>query len=143
MRLVRDCAGPAAVRSRPTRLAADRRRAAPTDGSHGAGRDSRKEARSLRGLLGRGSLVSIVESDGYAALKAQLPPRENRGLVLIDPPYESDQEFDRVLAALELGSERWPTGMYCVWYPLTERAAPVRFRRDLERSGIRECSTGH
>lgn len=96
-----------------------------------------READALRDALGRQKLVSIVEGDGYAALKAQLPPRENRGLVLIDPPYESDAEFDRVLAGLELAYERWPTGTYCVWYPVTGRAGPTRFRRDLERSGIR------
>ena len=96
-----------------------------------------KEADALRTALGRKRLVSVIESDGYAALKAQLPPRENRGLVLIDPPYESDLEFDRVLAGLEVAHERWPTGMYCVWYPLTDRAGPVRFHRGLERSGIR------
>ena len=55
----------------------------------------------------------------------------------IDPPYESDLEFDRVLAGLELAHERWPTGTFCVWYPLTDRAGPVRFHRGLERSGIR------
>jgi 23S rRNA (adenine2030-N6)-methyltransferase len=96
-----------------------------------------KEADALRAALGRQRLVSVVEGDGYSALKAHLPPRENRGLVLIDPPYESDLEFDRVLAGLELAHERWPTGMFCVWYPLTERAGPVRFHRGLERSGIR------
>ena len=96
-----------------------------------------READALRDALGRQKLVSIVEGDGYAALKAHLPPRENRGLVLIDPPYESDAEFDRVLAGLELAYERWPTGTYCVWYPVTGRAGPTRFRRDLERSGIR------
>jgi 23S rRNA (adenine2030-N6)-methyltransferase len=96
-----------------------------------------KEADSLRAALGRQRLVSVNESDGYAALKAHLPPRENRGLVLIDPPYESDLEFDRVLAGLELAHERWPIGMYCIWYPLTDRAGPVRFHRDLERSDIR------
>ena len=96
-----------------------------------------KEASALSAALGRQRLVSVLESDGYAALKAQLPPRENRGLVLIDPPYESDLEFDRVLAALEVGHERWPTGTYCVWYPLTDRAGPLRFRHNLERSGIR------
>jgi 23S rRNA (adenine2030-N6)-methyltransferase len=138
VRLVRECAGPghSAITAYPgsplilsmLRRPADRLVLAETHA---------KEAQSLRGLLGRGRLVSVLESDGYAALKAQLPPRENRGLVLIDPPYESDQEFDRILAALETGYDRWPTGMYCVWYPLTERAAPVRFRRDLERSGIR------
>jgi 23S rRNA (adenine2030-N6)-methyltransferase len=96
-----------------------------------------KEASALSAALGRQRLVSVIESDGYAALKAQLPPRENRGLVLIDPPYESDLEFDRVLAGLEVGHERWPTGTYCVWYPLTDRAGPLRFRHNLERSGIR------
>ena len=96
-----------------------------------------KEASALSAALGRQRLLSVLESDGYAALKAQLPPRENRGLVLIDPPYESDLEFDRVLAGLEVAHERWPTGIYCVWYPLTDRAGPLRFRHNLERSGIR------
>jgi 23S rRNA (adenine2030-N6)-methyltransferase len=97
-----------------------------------------KEASALSAALGRRRLVSVIESDGYAALKAHLPPRENRGLVLIDPPYESDAEFDRVLAGLELAHERWPTGTYCIWYPLTDRAGPVRFHRELERSGVRK-----
>ena len=96
-----------------------------------------REAAALSDALGREKLVSVLESDGYAALKAHLPPRENRGLVLIDPPYESDLEFDRVLAGIELAHERWPTGTLCVWYHLTERAGPARFHRDLERSGIR------
>ena len=96
-----------------------------------------KEAASLATALGRKRLVSVLDGDGYAALKAHLPPRENRGLVLIDPPYESDLEFDRVLAGLEIAHERWPTGTYCVWYPLTDRAGPLRFRHNLERSGIR------
>lgn len=97
-----------------------------------------KEAGALQALFGRSRLVSVLESDGYAALKAHLPPRENRGLVLIDPPYESDLEFDKVLAALESAHERWPTGTFCVWYPLTDRAGPVRFHRDLARSWIRK-----
>jgi len=97
-----------------------------------------KEASALRTAIGKAKLVSVLETDGYAALKAHLPPRENRGLVLIDPPYESDLEFDRVLAGLELAHERWPPGTYCIWYPLTDRAGPVRFRRELERTGIRK-----
>lgn len=96
-----------------------------------------READALRTALGRARLVSVIESDGYAALKAQLPPRENRGLVLVDPPYESELEFDRVLAGVELGHERWPTGTFCIWYPLTDRAGAVRFHRELERSGMR------
>jgi len=97
-----------------------------------------KEAAALRAALGRARRAAVVEGDGYAALKAQLPPREHRGLVLIDPPYESDLEFDRVLGGLDLAYGRWPTGTYCVWYPLTARAGPLRFHRDLERSGLRK-----
>ena len=97
-----------------------------------------KEADALRAAVGRQRLVSVIDGDGYAGLKAHLPPREGRGLVLIDPPYESELEFDKVLAALEVAHERWPTGMYCVWYPLTDRAGPVRFHRNVERAGIRK-----
>jgi len=139
VRLVKACAGPArsaitAYPGSPTVVAKMRRL---TDRMVLAETHAR-EAQALRSSLGWQKLVSIVESDGYAALKAQLPPRENRGLVLIDPPFETDNEFDRILAALETGYERWPTGTYCIWYPLTERAAPLRFRRNLEGSGIRK-----
>lgn len=96
-----------------------------------------REVTALRAALGRERLVSILDSDGYAALKAHLPPRENRGLVLIDPPYEADAEFDRVLAGLTTGYQRWPTGTFMIWYPLSQRAGPLRFRRKLQDSGIR------
>ena len=96
-----------------------------------------REAAALRAAIGRPRLVSVLESDGYAALRAQLPPRENRGLVLIDPPYESDLEFGKVITGLETAHERWPTGTCGIWYPRTDRAGPLRFHRELERSGIR------
>ena len=95
------------------------------------------EAAALRDAIGRAKRVTVLEQDGYAALKAQLPPAERRGLVLIDPPYESDAEFDTLLSALMQGHERWPSGVYCIWYPLTERAGSLRFRRELRESGIR------
>ena len=95
------------------------------------------EAAALREALERTRRVTVLEQDGYAVLKGQLPPPERRGLVLIDPPYESEAEFDAVLAALMHGHERWPTGMYCVWYPQTERAGSLRFHRELRESGIR------
>jgi len=97
-----------------------------------------REAASLSRLLDRERRVSVLEGDGYAALKAHLPPRENRGLVLIDPPYESDAEFDRVLEGLATAHQRWPTGTVCIWYPRTDRAGPLRFHHGLERSGIRK-----
>lgn len=139
VRLVRACAGPGrsaitAYPGSPTIVARLRR---PTDRLVLAETHAR-EAQSLRAAFGREKLVAVLESDGYAAVKAQLPPRENRGLVLIDPPFENDDEFDRILAVLLTGLGRWPTGTFCVWYPLSERAAPLRFRRELEQSGIRK-----
>ena len=139
VRLVRECAGPgrSAITAYPGSPAIVAHLRRPTDrmvlvDAHG------QEVRALRGLLGRQKLLSVVEGDGYAAVKAHTPPREHRGLVLIDPPYESEAEFDSVLAALITGHERWPTGTYGVWYPLTERAGALRFRRSVEHSGLRK-----
>ena len=56
--------------------------------------------------------------DGYAALKAFLPPEERRGLVLIDPPYESLDELKSMLQAFTDAYLRWPSGIYLMWYPI-------------------------
>jgi 23S rRNA (adenine2030-N6)-methyltransferase len=56
--------------------------------------------------------------DGYAALKAFLPPEERRGLVLIDPPYESIDELKTMLLAFGDAYRRWPSGVFLLWYPI-------------------------
>jgi 23S rRNA (adenine2030-N6)-methyltransferase len=56
--------------------------------------------------------------DGYAALKAFLPPEERRGLVLIDPPYESVDELKSMLQAFTDAYRRWPSGVFLMWYPI-------------------------
>ena len=80
--------------------------------------------------------VSVHHTDGYQSLKAHLPPRERRGLVLIDPPFEEPNEFDRMVAGLALAHHRWPTGQYALWYPIKERAAVWRFHAALEATQI-------
>jgi 23S rRNA (adenine2030-N6)-methyltransferase len=65
--------------------------------------------------LGR---VRMEIGDGYAALKAFLPPAERRGLVLIDPPYESLDELRTMLQAFAEAYRRWPSGIYLLWYPI-------------------------
>ena len=65
--------------------------------------------------LGR---VRTEIGDGYAALKAFLPPEERRGLVLIDPPYESLDELKLMLQAFAEAYRRWPSGIYLMWYPI-------------------------
>ena len=61
--------------------------------------------------------VRISSDDGLSGLKALLPPPSRRGLVIIDPPYENAAEYHRVKEALILGLNRFPTGIYALWYP--------------------------
>ncbi len=82
--------------------------------------------------------VTVVCGDGYAALQAYLPPRENRGLVLIDPPYEADSEFAEAERALRLGLSRWPNGVFALWYPITAGAQAQRLNAALHASGLRK-----
>jgi 23S rRNA (adenine2030-N6)-methyltransferase len=76
--------------------------------------------------------VSIHQRDGYGALSAMLPPPEKRALVLIDPPFEAADEWTKVESALRNGLRRLPSGLYAVWYPLTERAGTGEFLARLE-----------
>ena len=88
------------------------------------------EARRYRSLFARDPRVGIHQRDGYAALKALLPPKEKRGLVLIDPPYEAQlAEFDQVIDALKEGLARWPQGIFALWYPIKQRRALAPFYR--------------
>ncbi len=66
--------------------------------------------------------VSVHEADGYGALRACLPPPERRALVLVDPPFEAQDEWESVSTAIEEGIDRFPGGTYLIWYPLTGRA---------------------
>lgn len=65
--------------------------------------------------------VAIRQEDGFAALKALLPPPPRRGLVLIDPAYEDKRDYARVVAAVKEGLQRFATGTYLVWHPLLQK----------------------
>jgi 23S rRNA (adenine2030-N6)-methyltransferase len=78
----------------------------------------------------------VMELDGWLALGAHLPPKEKRGLVLVDPPFEEGGEFERLVDGLARAHKRWPGGIYALWYPIKDRAAVAAFRRNLARSGI-------
>jgi 23S rRNA (adenine2030-N6)-methyltransferase len=74
--------------------------------------------------------LEVRQADGYKALKALLPPVERRGLVLIDPPFEVVDEYERLARALRQGVRRFATGCYVVWYPIKDEMAAA-FRADL------------
>jgi 23S rRNA (adenine2030-N6)-methyltransferase len=77
-----------------------------------------------------------VAIDGWTALNAFVPPKERRGLVLIDPPYEDAGEFPRLAQALEAAHRKWADGSYLVWYPIKDREEPDALARRLRRAGI-------
>ncbi|MFO7303908.1 MAG: 23S rRNA (adenine(2030)-N(6))-methyltransferase RlmJ [Gammaproteobacteria bacterium] len=97
-----------------------------------------EEAYALQQHVRRRRGVSVVHGDGYAALKTFLPPREHRGLVMIDPPYESEREVGDVLRALTFGLRRWPTGLFAVWYPIKANTQAARLHSALRDSGLRK-----
>jgi len=97
-----------------------------------------EECAPLRDACARDTRVQVFCQDGYAGLKAQLPPRERRGLVLIDPPYEAEDEFARAAEALKQAHARWATGIFALWYPVKARAPVARLHRVLTASAIRK-----
>jgi 23S rRNA (adenine2030-N6)-methyltransferase len=96
------------------------------------------EAQPLEQATGAMRGVSVVCGDGYAALKTYLPPRENRGLVLIDPPYESDTEFADAEHALRFGLARWTNGVFALWYPIKAGPDSARLHDALRNAGLRK-----
>jgi 23S rRNA (adenine2030-N6)-methyltransferase len=90
-----------------------------------------EEREKLITALGHDSRLSIAPTDGYVALNAYVPPRERRGLALIDPPYEATDESARVKQALGKALGKWPHGVYLLWRPIKEDRADRRFLRDI------------
>jgi 23S rRNA (adenine2030-N6)-methyltransferase len=79
-----------------------------------------EEYARLKLAMGADRRVKVLALDGWLALKAQLPPKERRGIVLIDPPFEQDGELQRMADGLADGMRRFATGVYLAWYPIKD-----------------------
>jgi 23S rRNA (adenine2030-N6)-methyltransferase len=90
---------------------------------------------ALVAQMGRDARLSIVELDAYVALNAWLPPKERRGLVLIDPPYEEVNEAKHVAEALARALAKWPNGIYVLWRPIKDRRDDARFLNSIAAIG--------
>lgn len=82
--------------------------------------------------------VVTKRENGFQQLKAALPPKEKRGLVLIDPPYELKDDYELVVQAIVEGYKRFATGVYAIWYPVVLRQHTKRIVKGLEATGIRK-----
>jgi 23S rRNA (adenine2030-N6)-methyltransferase len=76
----------------------------------------------------------VVDLDGWTALPAFVPPKERRGLVLIDPPYEQKDEFERLAAGFSEAFAKWPNGSYLLWYPAKSRRATDELARQVAQA---------
>jgi 23S rRNA (adenine2030-N6)-methyltransferase len=99
------------------------------------------DALALRHLFRADRQVAVHQRDAWEALGALLPPKERRGLVLIDPPYEDKREFMLLAEGLATGWRRFRTGVFAAWYPVKQRAPLRQFLADIEQSGIRNVMT--
>lgn len=82
--------------------------------------------------------TAVHHQDGYQGLKAFLPPKERRGMVLIDPAYEQRDEFQRAAMALEQAWLRWDTGIFALWYPMVSHKPLKPFFDQIRDSGMRK-----
>jgi 23S rRNA (adenine2030-N6)-methyltransferase len=94
------------------------------------------DVKALQGVFEGDYQARVISLDGWLALGAHVPPKEKRGLVLVDPPFEAPGEFDRMVDGLARATRRWRGGTYCLWYPIKpgdqHAAARARFHARVE-----------
>jgi 23S rRNA (adenine2030-N6)-methyltransferase len=92
-------------------------------------------SRHLRGA----PVAKVMSIDGWIALNAYVPPKERRGLVIVDPPFEQPDDFIRLADGVTAAWRKWSTGIYLMWYPLKDRSDSDRFIGKLRRAGMEKC----
>lgn len=93
-------------------------------------------AASLKAALRGDARAKALAIDGWVALFANIPPKEHRGLVLIDPPYEDSLDFTRLSEVLAQAHRKWPNGLYLLWYPIKARETSDALARRLRRLSV-------
>lgn len=81
--------------------------------------------------------ATLYAADGFAGLKAHIPPPSRRAIVLIDPSYEDKKDYRRVVDTLKDAMQRFPTGCYAIWYPQVQRREAQELPRQLEKLGAK------
>jgi len=93
-------------------------------------------AKRLGALFEGDVQVRVIHLDGWLSLNAHVPPKEKRGLVLVDPPFEEKGEFERMVDGLAKAHKKFATGIYALWYPLKDTRAVHDFISALRDTGI-------
>ncbi len=95
------------------------------------------ESRLLNDFIKKDKRIKDFRADGLKDSLGLLPPKENRGLILIDPSYEIKNEYQTVVDTLKAMHKRFATGCYCLWYPVVARKRNQYMERALQSSGIK------
>ena len=98
-----------------------------------------EDAARLRRTFARSRQVKVMSLDGWTVLKAVLPPKERRGITLIDPPFEQPGEFDRLLKSISEHQRRFATGAMILWYPIKDRQRVEDFYRQISALAVANC----
>jgi 23S rRNA (adenine2030-N6)-methyltransferase len=101
--------------------------------------EPRAAASLSRHLRGTPLAKVMAGVDGWTALNAYVPPKERRGLVIVDPPFEQPDDFIRLTDVVTAAHRKWPSGIYFLWYPVKDRNDSDRFIRRLARAGMEKC----
>jgi 23S rRNA (adenine2030-N6)-methyltransferase len=95
-----------------------------------------RSAAALKSVLRGDRRAKALAIDGWTAMGAYVPPKERRGIILTDPPFEDAGDFMRLPGALATAHRKWPTGIYMLWYPIKGREASEGLARRLQRLAI-------
>jgi 23S rRNA (adenine2030-N6)-methyltransferase len=94
------------------------------------------DVRELQRNCGYDERSKVLELDGFKGLKAYIPPKERRGMVLIDPPFENTSEFEYIIKGVANAHKKWATGIYAIWYPIKGLAKVTGFIEKLKATQI-------
>ena len=81
--------------------------------------------------------VFIKQSDGYQGVLGLLPPPSRRGVVLIDPPYELKEDYQKAVSTIIKAYKKFATGTYILWYPVVKRELVTEMKRSFIKSDVK------
>lgn len=97
-----------------------------------------QEFKALKETMGRLPNVEVIQEDGWSVLGKYLPPKENRGLVFIDPSYELKDDYDVMAVRLQNALKYWRNGIFVIWYPILAKGLHKFMKEDFINSGMRK-----
>jgi 23S rRNA (adenine2030-N6)-methyltransferase len=97
-----------------------------------------EDVERLKGALRRDRRAKVLCLDAWIALKSLLPPKERRGIILIDPPFEAEDEISRLAEGLEVGLRRFGSGVFIAWFPIKEPTAARRLLSSIKQLEVEQ-----